>query len=103
MAAMHGFVAILRDARKLRAPQDEAGDVFGKRYGGRSRAAIHASARYAASIRASSPTTVRLPPYTPGNISSITAIDTTVVSHTTAPHGVASHNPTAATSSMTAK
>src|SRR5712672_4257408 len=31
-------------------------------YGGRSRAAIQASARYAASIRASNPTTVRLPP-----------------------------------------
>ncbi len=31
-------------------------------YGGRSRAAIQASARYAASITASRPTTVRLPP-----------------------------------------
>ena len=31
-------------------------------YGGRSRAAIHASTRYAASITASAPTTVRLPP-----------------------------------------
>src|SRR6185312_15070991 len=40
-------------------------------YGGRSRAAIQASARYAASITASNPTTVRLPPKMPGNISSI--------------------------------
>ena len=35
---------------------------FSGRYGGRSRAAIQASARYAASITASRPTTVRLPP-----------------------------------------
>ena len=31
-----------------------------------------------------------------------TAIETIAVSHTTAPHGVASHSPTAATSSITA-
>lgn len=31
-------------------------------YGGRSRAAIQASARYAASMKASTPTTIRLPP-----------------------------------------
>ncbi len=36
--------------------------VFIATYGGRSRAAIHASARYAASIKASTPTIAMLPP-----------------------------------------
>ena len=38
-----------------------------------------------------------------GKNASTIAIDTTEVSHTTAPHGAASHSPTAATRSMTAK
>ena len=38
-----------------------------------------------------------------GKNTSTTAMDTAEVSHTTAPHGAASHNPTAATRSITAK
>ena len=44
-----------------------------------------------------------LPPKTLGKKISTTAIDTTELSHTTAPQAAASHSPTAATRSRTAK
>ena len=62
-----------------------------------------ASTIYATSRTNSIPITTTLPPKICGNRISTAAIETTEVSQITAPQGAASHRPTAATRSITAK